>query len=66
MPIRQAFAAELVPREDLINAIALNSASFNLARVIGPAIAGLTLAVFGTGLQLRAQRGQLPRRARRA
>jgi MFS family permease len=48
MPIRQSFAAELVPREDLMNAIALNSTSFNLARVIGPAIAGLTLAVFGT------------------
>ncbi len=48
MPIRQSFAAELVPREDLVNAIALNSTSFNLARVVGPAIAGLTLAVFGT------------------
>jgi MFS family permease len=48
MPIRQSFAAELVRREDLVNAIALNSTSFNLARVIGPAIAGLTLAVFGT------------------
>jgi MFS family permease len=47
MPIRQSFAAELVPREDLMNAIALNSASFNLARVLGPAIAGLTLAALG-------------------
>lgn len=47
MPVRQAFAAELVPREDLVNAIALNSATFNLARVIGPAIAGVTLALFG-------------------
>jgi predicted MFS family arabinose efflux permease len=47
MPVRQSFAAELVPRDDLINAIALNSASFNLARVVGPAIAGLALAVFG-------------------
>src|SRR5919106_3312083 len=47
MPIRQSFAAELVPREDLMNAIALNSASFNLARVIGPAIAGVTLAAWG-------------------
>ena len=47
MPVRQSFAAELVPRRDLVNAIALNSASFNLARVIGPAVAGLTLAVFG-------------------
>ncbi len=47
MPMRQAFAAELVPRDDLMNAIALNSASFNVARVLGPAIAGLTLAIFG-------------------
>jgi MFS family permease len=47
MPVRQSFAAELVPREDLINAITLNSASFNLARVIGPAIAGIALAFYG-------------------
>lgn len=46
-PFRQSFAAELVPREDLMNAIALNSASFNLARVLGPAIAGVILAAFG-------------------
>ncbi|HLY35280.1 MAG TPA: MFS transporter [Candidatus Limnocylindria bacterium] len=47
MPVRQAFAAELVPRRDLLNAIALNSASFNAARIVGPAIAGLTLALWG-------------------
>ncbi len=47
MPVRQAFAAELVPAEDLVNAIALNSTSFNLSRVVGPAIAGVTIAVFG-------------------
>jgi predicted MFS family arabinose efflux permease len=47
MPLRQAFAAELVPRRDLMNAIALNSATFNLARILGPAVAGLTLALFG-------------------
>lgn len=47
MPVRQAFAAELVPPEDLVNAIALNSTSFNLSRVIGPAIAGVTIALFG-------------------
>jgi MFS family permease len=47
MPVRQAFAAEMVPREDLVNAIALNSMSFNLARVVGPAVAGVTLVVFG-------------------
>ena len=47
MPVRQAFAAELVPRHDLVNAIALNSATFNAARVIGPAVAGVTLALWG-------------------
>ncbi len=47
MPVRQAFVAELVPRDDLVNAIALSSTSFNLSRVIGPAIAGVTIAAFG-------------------
>ena len=47
MPIRQAFVAELVPRRDLTNAIALSSTSFNLSRVVGPAIAGVTIAAFG-------------------
>jgi len=47
MPVRQAFVAELVPRRDLTNAIALSSTSFNLSRVIGPAIAGVTIAAFG-------------------
>ena len=50
MPLRQAFAAELVPGEDLVNAIALNSTSFNLSRVLGPAIAGVTIAAFGVAL----------------
>ena len=48
MPVRQSFVAEVVPRENLQQAIALNSASFNLARVVGPAIAGVTLALFGS------------------
>jgi len=48
MPVRQSFVAEVVPREDLLQAIALNSASFNLARVVGPAIAGVALALFGS------------------
>ena len=47
MPVRQAFVAELVPRRDLVNAIALSSTSFNLSRVVGPAIAGVTIAAFG-------------------
>lgn len=49
-PVRQAFIAELVPREDLVNAIALSSTSFNLSRVIGPAVAGVTIAVFGVAI----------------
>jgi MFS family permease len=47
MPVRQSFAAEMVPRRDLLNAIALNSASFNASRIVGPAIAGVTLALWG-------------------
>ena len=47
MPLRQAFVAELVPRDDLVNAIALSSTSFNLSRVIGPAVAGVTIATLG-------------------
>ena len=50
MPVRQAFVAELVPREDLTNAIALSSTSFNLSRVVGPAVAGVTIAVFGVSV----------------
>ncbi len=47
MPVRQSFVAELVPREDLVNAIAMSSTSFNLSRVVGPAVAGVTIAAFG-------------------
>ncbi len=50
MPVRQSFVAELVPREDLVNAIALSSTSFNLSRVVGPAVAGVTIAVFGVAI----------------
>ena len=46
-PARQAFVPEMVERQDLPNAIAMNSMMFNSARVIGPAVAGLTLAVVG-------------------
>jgi MFS family permease len=49
IPTRQAFIVELVGREDLLNAIALNSSMVNLARVIGPAIAGLLVAIIGEG-----------------
>jgi MFS family permease len=48
-PVRQTFVAELVGDADLPNAVALNSTSFNAARMIGPAVAGLTIAAIGTG-----------------
>jgi len=48
-PVRQTFVAELVGDDVLPNAIALNSTSFNAARMIGPAIAGFVIAAFGTG-----------------
>lgn len=46
-PARQAFVVEMVGKDDLPNAIALNSMMFNSARVIGPAVAGILLAIFG-------------------
>src|SRR5437868_6770754 len=45
----QAYVTELVPREDLLNAITLNSAQFNGSRAFGPALAGLVLARWGPG-----------------
>ena len=48
-PARQTFVAELVPSDGLANAVALNSASFNAARLIGPGVAGLLIAVVGPG-----------------
>ncbi|MGZ8476277.1 MAG: MFS transporter, partial [Candidatus Limnocylindria bacterium] len=45
MPVRQALSAELVPRHLLANAIALNSMAFNSARVVGPAVAGVIIAL---------------------
>ncbi len=48
-PVRQTFVAELVGDEDLTNAVALNSTSFNAARMIGPAVAGLLIAKVGIG-----------------
>jgi MFS family permease len=47
MPVRQAFVVEMVGREDIGNAVALNSAMFNSARIIGPAVAGLTIGAVG-------------------
>jgi MFS family permease len=47
MPTRQAFVVEMVGREDLPNAIALNSSLFNLARIVGPGIGGIIIAWVG-------------------
>jgi len=47
IPARQAMIVELVSREDLVDAIALNSGGFNLARIVGPSIAAIILAKFG-------------------
>ncbi|HET9319402.1 MAG TPA: MFS transporter, partial [Bryobacteraceae bacterium] len=49
IPARQSFLFEMVGREDLINAIALNSSMFNGARIIGPAVAGILVAAIGEG-----------------
>lgn len=49
IPARQAFLVEMVGRDDLMNAIALNSSMFNGARVIGPSIAGIVVASVGEG-----------------
>jgi MFS family permease len=49
VPARQSFLIEMVGREDLLNAIALNSSMFNGARVAGPAIAGMLVALVGEG-----------------
>ena len=47
MPIRQSFVVEMVGREDVANAVALNSAVFNGARIVGPAIGGVLIGVVG-------------------
>jgi len=49
MPGRQALVIHMTSREDLLNAISLNSAVFNMARVLGPAVAGLLVAAVGEG-----------------
>jgi MFS family permease len=47
-PTRQSFVIEMVGRSDLPNAIALNAATFNGARIVGPAVAGVAIALMGT------------------
>lgn len=49
LPARQSFVVEMVGREDLVNAIALNSSIFNGARIIGPSIAGVLVGAIGEG-----------------
>jgi MFS family permease len=48
-PARQAFVSEMVGPDDLTNAVGLNSASFNAARIVGPAVAGLMIGALGGG-----------------
>ncbi|MGW5055508.1 MFS transporter [Actinokineospora sp. NPDC004072] len=49
VPVRQSFVVEIVGRAQLTNAVALNSTNFNLARIVGPAIAGVLITLVGTG-----------------
>ena len=48
-PARQSFVSEIVDPDDVSNAVGLNSASFNVARIVGPAVAGLMIAALGGG-----------------
>lgn len=48
-PVRQAFVVEMVGRDQLSNAVALNATTFNTARIVGPALAGLAIVLIGTG-----------------
>jgi MFS family permease len=50
MPARQSFVVEMVGGDDIANAVALNSAVFNGARIVGPAVGGILIAVVGTAL----------------
>jgi MFS family permease len=50
-PARQAFVSEMVGPDDLTNAVGLNSASFNAARLVGPAVAGVLIAALGGGVE---------------
>ncbi len=68
-PARQTFVSDLVAEEDVANAVALNSTSFNAARLIGPAVAGVIIAWVGCGwvfLVNAASFGAVPRLARRS
>src|SRR5262249_52155690 len=48
-PVRQSFVVEMVGRAQLPNAVALNATAFNIARIVGPAVAGVAVTMIGTG-----------------
>jgi MFS family permease len=48
-PVRTSFSSELVGKTDLANAVSLNSANFNVGRLVGPALSGFLILLFGTG-----------------
>ena len=56
LPAWQAFVSELVPRDTLMSAVTLNSAQFNMARMLGPSLAGLVIAQWGPVGHLRSTR----------
>jgi MFS family permease len=56
-PTRQSFSVEMVGRDDLTNAVGINSTIFNAARILGPAVAGLMIAAVGTGWAFVANAG---------
>lgn len=56
-PTRQSFVVEMVGRDDLTNAVGINSTIFNSARIIGPAVSGLTITAVGTGWAFIANAG---------
>ncbi len=50
-PVRQAFVSEMVGPDDVTNAVGLNSAAFNTARILGPALAGVLIGLLGGGME---------------
>ncbi len=56
-PVRQSFVVEMVGREELVNAVAINSTIFNVGRVAGPAVAGVMISAVGTGWAFIANAG---------
>ena len=56
-PVRQALVPDVAPREDLMNAVALNSAAFNFTKIIGPSVGGVLIAWFGLAGNFYVQSG---------